>query len=58
MVHYVIEAVDKGEPIASNKLTISDCESEDDYYHKMNIIEKKTVIDALDIMIETLFFNL
>lgn len=57
MVHYVIEAVDKGAPIVSNKLTISECESEDDYYHKMDIIEKKTVIDALDIMIENTFYE-
>lgn len=51
MIHYVIKEVDKGKKIVSNELDIDSCKSKEEYYEKIDKLEKKTVIDAINMLI-------
>ena len=47
MVHNIIMDVDKGKPIYWDSLDISKCKNKKEYLLKINMIEKKVVVNAL-----------
>jgi len=51
MVHYIIADVDKGKPIYWDNLDMNTCKDKDDYLKKIDIIEKKVVVNAFDKLI-------
>lgn len=52
MVHYVIEAVDAGEPILQKPIEIKAGESLDELTERIHIVEHKAIVEAVGLVIE------